>query len=56
MPQRHLTSEANVPEFCAPPVMLCRKSKLKGVTLFAIHNQELLIHTINPTSLLIHIW
>ena len=51
MPQRHLTSEANIPEFCASPVMLHRKSKLKGMTLCAIHNQELSIYTISLVPL-----
>lgn len=51
MPQRHLTSEANIPELCASPVMLRRKSRLKGMMLFAIHNQELSIHTISLVPL-----
>lgn len=51
MPQRHLTSEANMSEFCASLVMLRRKSKLKGMTLFAICNQELSIHTVSLVPL-----
>lgn len=40
MPQRHLTSEADTPECCVSSMMLHRKSKLQGMTHFAIHDQE----------------
>lgn len=36
-----------LPEFCASPVMLNRKIKLKGMTLFATRSQELSVYTVS---------